>query len=203
MKLDPFPRFFPLDRALPFSDAVFAVVITLLVLGIEVPSESNLGGPELEVVREKLGHQVLVYFVSFWIVAMYWAHHSIFFASAKQIGRPIVVMNLMFLMPVTLLPFVTQLMNARRSEWVVVAVFALTNLLAVWVLQRMWSYVVARPEMHTSQQTVAVAKRVRFGLRVFVGVMIVGVLVSLVDVRVGIFCLLLAPIAAFYGYVRV
>ena len=203
MKLDPFPRFFPLDRAIPFSDAVFAVVITLLVLGIEVPSEGNLSGAELEAVREKLGHQVLIYFVSFWIVAMYWAHHSLFFDNVKQMDRPIVAMNLMFLMPVTLLPFVTQLMSSRRSDWEVVAVFALTNLFAVLMFQRMWRHLVAQPEIHKNQQTAAVAKRVRFGHRIFVGVLFVGVLVSLVDVQVGTLCFLLTPMAAFYAYVRV
>ena len=48
MRFDPFPRFFPLDRAVPLSDAVFAVVMTLLVLGIEVPSESGLSGAALD-----------------------------------------------------------------------------------------------------------------------------------------------------------
>ena len=58
MKLDPFPRFFPLDRAAAFSDGVFAVVITLLVLGIEVPSESGLTGAELDAMLTSSGHQL-------------------------------------------------------------------------------------------------------------------------------------------------
>lgn len=108
MKLDPFPRFFPMNRAVPLSDAVFAVVMTLLVLGIEVPSESGLSGAALDLMREKLAHQVLVYFVCFSIIAMYWFHHSLLFDSLKRMDRQMMLMNLMFLMPVTLLPFVTQ-----------------------------------------------------------------------------------------------
>ena len=202
MQLDPFPRFFPLDRAVPLSDAVFAVVMTLLVLGIEVPSESGLDGAALATMREKLAHQVLVYFVCFWTVAMYWFHHSLLFGSLKRMDRPMMFMNLMFLMPVTLLPFVTQLMGARRDEWTIVALFALTNLIIALVLGLMWSRVAAQTETHKDEQTAALSKRVRTALRGFAGIMVGAVLVSWVDVKAGIACFLVTPILAFYGYVR-
>ena len=69
-KLTPLPQFFPLERTIALSDGVLAVVITLLILGIEVPESGNLSGPERILVMEKLGHQFLVYFVSFWILAV-------------------------------------------------------------------------------------------------------------------------------------
>jgi uncharacterized membrane protein len=202
MKFDPFPRFFPLDRAAAFSDGVFAVVITILVLGIEVPSESGLSGDALAAVRDKLAHQVLVYFVCFWIVGMYWFHQSLLLGSVKRMDRRMMVMNLMFLMPVTLLPFVTQLMGARRDEWTIVALFALTNILVALVFHSMWSYVATQPDIHEGEQTTMLARRLRIALRLFMGVMVLGVLVSFIHVRLGIACFALMPFAAFYGYVR-
>lgn len=82
---------------------MLAVLITLLVLGIEVPQEGALSGAELASAREKLGHQILVYFVSFLIVAMYWFQHSLLFNSPKRLDRTTSVLNLMFPLPVTLL----------------------------------------------------------------------------------------------------
>jgi uncharacterized membrane protein len=202
VKLDPFPRFFPLDRAAAFSDGVFAVVITILVLGIEVPSETGLSGDALAAVRDKLGHQVLVYFVCFWIVAMYWFHQSLLLGSVHRMDRKMMAMNLMFLMPVTLLPFVTQLMGARRDEWTIVALFALTNVLAALVFHAMWRHVASEPEFHKDEQTMALAQRVGFMLRVFITIMVCGVVVSFVHVRAGIAFFALTPFAAFYGYVR-
>lgn len=202
MRLDPFPRFFPMDRAVPLSDAVFAVVMTLLVLGIEVPSESGLSGAALDAMRDKLAHQVLVYFVCFWTVAMYWFHHSLLFGSLKRMDRPMMFMNLVFLMPVTLLPFVTQLMGARRDEWSIVALFALTNLVIALALHQMWGHVAAQSETHKDQQTAALAQRIRVALGFFFGILIGAVLVSLIDVKAGIACFLVVPMVAFYGYVR-
>lgn len=192
----------PVDRTIALSDAVFAVVITLLVLGIEVPEGGALSASELAAVREKLGHQVLVYFVSFWIIAMYWSHHSLLFSTLERMDRKLLVLNFIFLMPVTLLPFVTQLIGARRHEWGVVLVFALANAFAAVAFRVMSRHVVARPDIQKGPETVALVRRLSLGTGLFVGIMTVGVLVSLISVRLGILCFVLVPIVYFYAYVR-
>jgi len=75
--MEPLPRFFPLERVIAFSDGVFAVVITILVLGIEVPSDVALDPAAMSLAREKFLHQLLAYVVAFGLIAMYWTHHSI------------------------------------------------------------------------------------------------------------------------------
>jgi len=200
--MEPLPRFVPLDRTLTFSDGVFAVVITILVLGIEIPSDAVLTGAALVVERTKLLHQLLIYVVAFWMVGMYWSQHSLFCAGLKQVDRGILVLNLLFLLPVTLLPFVTQLMGAKRHDWKVVLVFGLINLFATLVLERMWSRIGRLPEIHTSPQTAMLAARIRIGVRVYAGVMVLGVLLALLDVRVGTLVFILIPIAHFYNYLR-
>jgi uncharacterized membrane protein len=176
--------------------------MTLLVLGIEVPEGASLSGPELASTMEKLGHQVLIYLVSFLIVAMYWSQYSLLFGNVRRMDRPSLVLNLFFLLPVTLLPFVTQLMGSRRGDWKAVALFALTNLFAALVFGALWRRVVARPETHKGPQTIALGRRMSLGLRFFVAIMIAGVLIALVDVRIGILCFVLMPLLVFYNYVR-
>ena len=114
IRMEPLPRFFPLDRLVAFSDGVFAVVITILVLGIEVPADVASDAAGLAEARDKLVHQLLAYMVAFALVAMYWTQHGMLYAGVRSADRRLVVLNLLFLIPVTLLPFVTQVMGARR-----------------------------------------------------------------------------------------
>jgi uncharacterized membrane protein len=112
------------------------------------------------------------------------------------------VLNLGFLLPVTLLPFVTDLMGERRDHWVPVAVFAATNLGSVLALYGMWKHARTRAHLADQPQMVARADRIVLGLRVFIGVMVAGVLFALVDPRVGIACFALTPVAHFFNYAR-
>jgi len=201
MKLEPLPKSFPLDRAIALSDAVFAVVMTLLVLSIDVPGDGELTAPERIFAFERLGHQVLVYFVSFWLVAMYRAQHSLLFAGLRSMDRGLLVLNLLMLLPVTLLPFVTQLMGARRDDWSVVVVFAMTNLFAASVFAALWKAVAARPELHSSPQTAALVPRILFGLPVFAAILVLGTAIAFFDVRIGVLCFVLTPVGHFLNYV--
>ena len=202
MPFEPLPRFFPLERAITFSDGVFAVVITILVLGIEVPSDIALDAAEFAVQREKFLHQLLVYGVTFWLVGMYWSEHSLLFDGLRRMDRRLVVLNLLFLLPVTLLPFVTQLMGTIRDDWRIVLAFAATNLFGALVLERQWSHVAARPETHKDSHTPRLARRMLWGVRFFGLVLITAVLISLLDVKAGIFAILVMPIVFFVNFTR-
>jgi len=200
--MEPLPRFFPLDRATAFSDGIFAVVITILVLGIEVPSTDALSDAARALEREKLLHQLLVYVVSFALVGMYWSQHSFLFGGLRRMDRGLMVLNLFFLLPVTLLPFVTQLMGANHKDWRTVLVFAVTNLCAALLVERLWKQVAVRPEIHKDAETAMVARRIRRGARIFALILISSVLVSLLDVRAGILLVLFMPIAYFFNLTR-
>jgi uncharacterized membrane protein len=201
--MEPLPRFFPLERVVAFSDGVFAVVITILVLGIEVPSDVALDASAIALERDKLLHQLLAYLVAFGLIAMYWAQHSLLFAGLRRAERGLVVLNLLFLLPVTLLPFVTQLMGAKRDDWKIVLVFAVTNLIAAWLIGSQWTHVLARPETHKGRKTARLARRIVWATRFFALVLILGVLVSLLDVKAGIAVILIMPFVFFVNFTRV
>jgi uncharacterized membrane protein len=201
--MEPLPRYFPLERVIAFSDGVFAVVITILVLGIEVPSDVALDPSAIALAREKHLHQVLVYVVAFALIAMYWTQHSLLYAGLQRVDRGLVVLNLLFLLPVTLLPFVTQVMGARRDDWRSVLVFAGTNIVAAWLLERQWAHVLTLPEMHKGPRTSRLARRLVWASRFFALVLFFGVLISLLDVKAGLAVILVMPLIFFTNFVRV
>ncbi len=128
-----------LDRIVFFSDAVFAIAITLLVLNIEVPDiPPDLVSEELPGQLLDLWPKLLSYVLSFLVILMFWtAHHNIF-RPIKSYDRGLIWLNSLFLMFIAFLPFPTALLGAYADQQLVVAIyagsFAVTRLLltAVW-----------------------------------------------------------------------
>jgi len=178
-------------------------VITILVLGIEVPTDVALDASAIALEREKHLHQLLVYVVAFGLIAMYWTQHSLLFAGLRRVDRRLVVLNLLFLLPITLLPFVSQLMGTRRDDWRSVLVFAGTNIVAAALLERQWRHILALPETHKDPRTSRLARRLLWASRFFTLVLFSGVLVSLLDVKAGIAVILVMPLLFFINFVRV
>jgi uncharacterized membrane protein len=106
------------ERIVPFSDGVFAIAITLLVLGIDVPS---VPGSRLGDAIRALGPSVLSYFIGFAVIGVFWlGHHRLFNAVRDFIVR----MNIVYLSLVSLMPFTTGLLGNYGSEPLAVAISA-------------------------------------------------------------------------------
>lgn len=104
--------FQPLDRFNAFSDGVFAIVITLLVLELPVPPESAPVLPSLvESWPEFLG-----YVISFAFVGGIWLSHSGLTRSMKRGDAIFSRLNLVLLLFVSILPFSTHLMVTHLNE---------------------------------------------------------------------------------------
>ena len=92
------------SRAEAFSDGVFAIAITLLVLGLRPEGSGALG--------QQLLHawpRYFAYIVSFLTIGIMWMNHHTIMGHVTRVDRPLLVINLLLLMGVVAIPFPTTL----------------------------------------------------------------------------------------------
>jgi uncharacterized membrane protein len=130
-----------LDRIVTFSDGVFAIAITLLVLNIETPEiPANLVAEELPGRLLDLWPKLLSYVISFLVILTYWiAHHSIF-SAIKGYDRKLIWLNSLFLMCVAFLPFPASLFGEYGDQPLVVAIYAGSLAITRLLLTAVWWY---------------------------------------------------------------
>lgn len=90
------------ERTQFFSDAVFAIAITLLILEIRVPEHGPLG-----VALLNLWPSYVAYAISFLVIGAIWLNHHLMFAKFATADSTLMFLNLMMLMAVAFLPFPT------------------------------------------------------------------------------------------------
>ncbi|HMK24920.1 MAG TPA: TMEM175 family protein [Chitinophagaceae bacterium] len=100
---------FQLERLILFSDAVFAIAITLLVIEIKIP-ELGRGQVTDDHLLEKLTELIpkfVGFLVSFLIIGQYWIVHHRMFGYVINFNQRLIWLNLFFLLCVALMPFST------------------------------------------------------------------------------------------------
>jgi uncharacterized membrane protein len=114
-----------LDRIVFFSDAVFAIAITILVLDIRLPDIPE-GRVATELPTQILGlaPKYLSYVISFLVLAVYWQAHHRVFKPIRGYDGTLVWLNFLFLMAVAFLPFPTSLLGEYGREQVSVVIYA-------------------------------------------------------------------------------
>lgn len=89
------------SRLEAFSDGVFAIAITLLVIEIKVPEDTHdLAHQLLELWPSYLG-----YTISFLVIGLVWANHHAMFDHIEVADRMLLLLNTLLLMLVALIPF--------------------------------------------------------------------------------------------------
>src|SRR4249919_281933 len=129
------------SRLEAFSDGVFAVAITLLVLDLNVP-----GGDHLWHQLKDEWPQFASFFVSFWVIGIIWVNHHGLLDHLKRTDRPVLYLNLLVLMTVVFIPFSTALMaehlKSGADEKVAALVYALAFLAMGIAFNLFWAYIV-------------------------------------------------------------
>jgi uncharacterized membrane protein len=158
------------NRVLAFSDAIFAIAITLLTLNLQV--RPGLHGADLTSALRKDLPAFGAYVLSFVILGQLWlAHHRIFGVIAR-VDRTVLVRNLVFLGLIAIMPFPVRLLSDYSNRPLAVAVYAVT-FIAAMQLQRVIWVDVTRPE-HRDLLREPVPDEVRTGFgRALLGMLVV------------------------------
>ena len=132
-----------------FSDGVFAIAITLLIIEIGVPHVDG----DVTLAREirDLWPSYFAYALSFFTIGIYWANHHSFTQMFKRTDHGFLMVNVIFLMAIAFLPFPTAVLGeylkegGQRQDAVTFYAFGLLLPAAGWLL--VWLYARAKDLM--------------------------------------------------------
>jgi uncharacterized membrane protein len=122
------------SRIVAFSDGVFSIAITLLVLGITV--DKGIPSDKLAHALWEEREAVLAYAISFAVIARFWVVHHSFFSEVKAFDNRLIGLNMLYLGFLVLIPFSSQVLGEYGGQLPAVVVYS-ANLTAV-VLVGQW-----------------------------------------------------------------
>jgi uncharacterized membrane protein len=191
------------SRTEAFSDGVFAIAITLLVLDLRVPAAEVLHTTHTSLARALASEwpTYAAYVTSFLVIGIIWVNHHGVFELLGRINRTTQFLNLLLLMTVVAIPFTTALMSAYLTAGgadarVAAVVYSAVMLLMSCGFATLYNYVAHQPELLADGVDVAAVRAsiVRFSV-VGLGLYVATVVVALISAP---FCLLAHLLIALY-----
>ena len=176
-------RRFDLSRATAFSDGVFTIAATLLVLSIDVPHLSNADAGQLGHELAEQTDQYVSYAISFAVIGLLWFRHHRFFHELGEVNAKMLALNLGYLSFVALVPFPTELIGQYSDQPIAVALYAATISGVVIFAAAMWWYA-GRAHLYKSESVEAGSRQSAIRILVSPAIMLASIPVAYLDTSV-------------------
>lgn len=186
-----------------FSDGVFAIAITLLVLELHSPELEE--GQRLWPALLDEWPQFAAYLTSFAILGIMWVNHHSMFRQIKRADRGLMFLNLLLLLWATLLPFPTSLFAEHLEDDsinanVAAAVYSANLTLAAIAFSLIWWHVLRN---HLVDHDMDKAQVRRSLLRYSAGTVVYGACIGLSFISAQVTLLVVFLLAVYYGFEQV
>jgi uncharacterized membrane protein len=128
-------------RVTAFTDGLFVVAATLLVVSIDIPNiPSKDVASMLPHALDDILPQLYSYFLSFAVIVLFWFRHHDLFGRVHTHDMGFVVLNMVFLAFVAVLPFPTELVGKYGGRPIAVVIYAINVLLLSGLLTALFVY---------------------------------------------------------------
>lgn len=145
-----------LARVVAFSDGIFAVAITILVLALAVPDlGSRPSDAALQARLEALLPSILSFVLSFTVVGLYWLSHHRLFQVVHHLDRKALYANLFFLLTICFIPFPTGVIGQYGQLPTAAILYAGSMVVSGLALAALWWLAAMRPARQKSERAVA------------------------------------------------
>ena len=181
------------SRLEAFSDGIFAIAITLLVLNIQLPENASqisinkalqLSLPKLE-----------VWIISFFIIGGMWIRHHKLLKMVKCINSAFIHLNLIYLMFVTAIPWLVSLIIVYTNQPISIAVFSGGITLLGIVNLFIWIYLSYIKKVITEDISKYEQKLILMNNITYIGISLLSILLAFtIGCSIALYCYLLNPV---------
>jgi uncharacterized membrane protein len=183
------------DRLETFSDAVFAIILTLLVLELHTPEigdHSSFG--QYAAAMAPLIPKVVSFVLTFVMICIHWVAHHYFFRHLRSAPLGLVWLNNLFLLWICFMPFPTAMLGDHPTDQFPILLYGVNQLLAALTFFAFRSY--ANKNMLFEDKASAKAMGPRHSIPAII-IFTLSILFAFVNVYVSLVCFLLVPLMYF------
>jgi uncharacterized membrane protein len=178
------------------TDGVFAIIMTILVFNIIVPelklfTEGDYASERLAAKFADLWPEFLAYIVSFSTLGAFWVAHHRVFRWILYVNRPLIWINISFLMVIGLVPFSTTLLTQYMHSQNSIFVFSFNAIIAGLLIYAIYYYVKRNTELVDSSVQALIEKSSSRRVLATVLTYSVSIIFSFIYLPVSMFLLLL------------
>jgi TMEM175 potassium channel family protein len=165
-----------LERVIFFSDAVFAIAITLMVIELRVPE--SLTGAQLADALSDLTPRYISFLISFGVIGVFWIAHLRMFRFIEGWDHGLLLLNLLFLLTIAFLPFPTSLIGRFEETQIATTVYSASVLGCSVSAALLWWYVSSGRRLLGPDLPAETIRVVRVGGLAVASVFVVALVVS-------------------------
>lgn len=132
------------NRVEAFSDGVFAIVITLLILDIRVP---DVDYNQLFTALVAVLPRMFAYVISFGVIGVYWLSHHQSLQLIGKLNGFLIWLNLIYLLAVSFMPFPTALLGRYPMQPIPIVIYGVNLIVANTTGVTLTLYLRAHPEL--------------------------------------------------------
>jgi uncharacterized membrane protein len=189
-----------LERINAFTDGVIAIALTLLVLGLDIPTDHNFSEEGLKLFLIKLEPGLVAYAISFLVIAIYWTiHHRIYYVLALA-NSTIALLNILFLFSISLIPFLAKIKTLYRFDSLVVVIYATAHIFTGLILLVIWKYFMANEGLLKFPIPKNKNKLVSWSILTIPVISLCAIVFEYINTHIGTYLFLLIPFPYIYLY---
>jgi uncharacterized membrane protein len=134
-----------------YSDGVFAIITTLLILEIRVPHLTDLTPEAVLAGLHPLIPKFISFTVTFFTISIFWVNHHHFFNHIRHIDWKLLWLNVLFLFFLCILPFTTAFIGDYSDSGMVVAIYSVNMVFCGASFTYMGYYAFLRANLSTNE----------------------------------------------------
>src|ERR1700679_497538 len=152
----------PLSRIEAFSDGVIAIIITLMILEIKIPTiDSNSTSADIWTKVYAMLNPFVAYVLSFVMVGVLWVNHHQFLRQLKHADRNLLWYNLHLLFWMSILPIPTNFLGQDFKRPEITALYGFVMFMCAFAFLLMREYVNRRPHLFIDNLSEDLRKKAR------------------------------------------
>lgn len=180
------------ERVEFFSDAVFAIILTLLVLELHVPEVAdNSSFDEYVTAMMPLIPKFISFILSFIMVSIYWVNHHYFFRHVHTVTLGLVWVNNLLLLTICFIPFPTALLGNHPTDQFPVMIYGIYSLISSLAFLNLRAYAIRNKLLEVDDESIKILGPKHSIPGIFIYAL--SILFSFVNVYISLVCFFLVP----------